>query len=111
MSRCDSAAMVSKTSELLPEPDTPVNTVSRRLGISILTFLRLFSRAPTTRMTSWLSGILQSFTAVVRLTGNPLCSGLEGNNSAQLFSTEQANLSTSAANLGVGYPYSRKGCG
>ena len=53
--RCDSAAMVAKTSELLPEPDTPVNTVSRRLGISTLTSLRLFSRAPWTRIRSWLS--------------------------------------------------------
>ena len=33
------------TSELLPEPATPVNTVSRRFGISTLTSLRLFSRA------------------------------------------------------------------
>ena len=52
MSRCDSAAMVPKTSELLPEPETPVSTVSRRLGISTLMSLRLFSRAPRTRMTS-----------------------------------------------------------
>src|SRR4029079_15857688 len=53
--RCDSAAIVSKTSELLPEPDTPVNAVSRRLGSSTLTSLRLFSRAPWTRMRSWVS--------------------------------------------------------
>ena len=53
--RCDSAAIVSKTSELLPEPETPVNTVSRRFGISTLTSLRLFSRAPCTRIRSWLS--------------------------------------------------------
>ena len=52
MSRCDSAAMVAKTSELLPEPETPVKAVSRRFGISTLTSLRLFSRAPCTRMTS-----------------------------------------------------------
>jgi hypothetical protein len=52
MSRCDSAAMVPKTSELLPDPETPVNTVSRRLGISTLTFFRLFSRAPWTWMRS-----------------------------------------------------------
>src|SRR5690606_28905621 len=44
-----------KTRELLPEPETPVNTVSRRLGISMLMFFRLFSRAPCTRITSWLS--------------------------------------------------------
>src|SRR4051812_8543264 len=47
--------MVPNTSELLPEPETPVNTVSRRLGISTLTSLRLFTRAPCTRMTSWVS--------------------------------------------------------
>src|SRR5215211_9511366 len=33
----------------------PVNTVSRRLGISTLTSLRLFTRAPCTRIRSWLS--------------------------------------------------------
>src|SRR6202140_1440482 len=53
--RCDSAAIVSNTSELLPEPETPVNTVSRRFGISTLTSLRLFTRAPCTRIKSWLS--------------------------------------------------------
>ncbi len=55
ISRWDSAAMVSNTRELLPEPETPVNTVSRRFGISRLTSLRLFTRAPCTRITSWLS--------------------------------------------------------
>ena len=50
MSRCDSAAIVSKTSELLPDPETPVNTVNRRFGMSRLTFRRLFSRAPRTWM-------------------------------------------------------------
>src|SRR5918995_1360875 len=53
--RCDSAAIVANTSELLPEPETPVNTVSRRFGISMLMSLRLFSRAPCTRIRSWLS--------------------------------------------------------
>ena len=53
--RCDSAAMVANTSELLPDPDTPVNTVIRRFGISTEMFFRLFSRAPATRITSWLS--------------------------------------------------------
>ena len=47
--------MVPKTSELLPDPETPVKTVSRRLGISTLMSLRLFSRAPCTRIRSWLS--------------------------------------------------------
>src|SRR4051794_37720121 len=55
ISRWDSAAIVSNTSELLPEPETPVNTVSRRFGISTLTSLRLFTRAPSTRIRSWLS--------------------------------------------------------
>src|ERR671937_1169348 len=32
ISRCDSAAMVAKTRELLPEHETPVKTVSRALG-------------------------------------------------------------------------------
>src|SRR4051794_37086686 len=53
--RCDSAAIVPKTNELLPEPDTPVNTVSRRFGIATVTSLRLFTRAPCTRIMSWLS--------------------------------------------------------
>jgi hypothetical protein len=39
----------------LPEPETPVKTVSRRFGISMLTSRRLFSRAPCTRIRSWLS--------------------------------------------------------
>src|SRR6185312_13784761 len=55
MSRWDSAAIVSNTSELLPEPETPVKTVSRRFGISTLTSLRLFTRAPSTRIRSWRS--------------------------------------------------------
>src|SRR5687767_7228905 len=55
ISRCDSAAIVPNTSELLPEPETPVNTVSRRFGSSMLTSLRLFTRAPCTRMRSWRS--------------------------------------------------------
>src|SRR3954452_20417045 len=55
MSRCDSAAIVPNTNELLPEPETPVNAVSRRFGISKLTSWRLFTRAPRTRMRSWLS--------------------------------------------------------
>src|SRR5439155_10772408 len=55
INRCDSAAIVSKTRELLPEPETPVNTVNRRFGISMLTSLRLFTRAPRTRIRSWRS--------------------------------------------------------
>src|SRR5690606_7766059 len=55
MSRCDSAAIVPNTRELFPEPETPVNTVRRRLGISTSTSFRLFTRAPCTRIRSWLS--------------------------------------------------------
>src|SRR6202048_3985874 len=55
MSRWDSAAMVANTSELLPEPETPVNTVSRRFGSSTLTSFRLLTRAPWTRIRSWRS--------------------------------------------------------
>src|SRR3954452_20308279 len=47
--------MVLNTRELFPEPETPVNAVSRRFGISTLTSLRLFTRAPCTRIRSWLS--------------------------------------------------------
>src|SRR5882757_7435511 len=47
--------MVPNTSELLPEPEMPVNTVSRRFGSSTLMSLRLFTRAPCTRIRSWLS--------------------------------------------------------
>ena len=32
--RCDSAAMVPNTKDDLPDPETPVNTVSRRFGSS-----------------------------------------------------------------------------
>ena len=53
ISRWDSAATVENTSEDFPEPDTPVKTVRRRLGISIEMSCRLFCRAPSTRMTSW----------------------------------------------------------
>src|SRR5687768_6249059 len=47
--------MVPNTSELFPEPDTPVKTVSRRFGSSMLMSLRLLARAPCTRMRSWRS--------------------------------------------------------
>src|SRR5262245_35544773 len=67
--RCDSAAIVSNTSELLPEPETPVNAVRRRLGISTLTSLRLFSRAPCTRIRSWVSASFGSGVRVLFLAG------------------------------------------
>ncbi len=57
MRRCDSAATVEKTSDDLPDPETPVNTVSRRFGIATLMSLRLSSRAPSTRIHSWASSL------------------------------------------------------
>src|SRR5215472_8302225 len=43
--------MVSKASEDLPEPDSPVNTTNWSRGMATSTFLRLCSRAP--RMVIW----------------------------------------------------------
>src|SRR6266540_2390812 len=66
--RWASTATVSKTMDDFPEPDTPTNTVIRSFGISSETSLRLFSRAPTTRM---LSRRLTSFlSARVPLVGS-----------------------------------------
>jgi len=50
MRRRDSAAIVSKTRDDFPDPDTPVKTVSCRFGMSRLISRRLFSRAPRTWM-------------------------------------------------------------
>src|SRR3954452_4803308 len=74
--RCDSAAIVPKTSELLTEPETPVNTVSRRFGISTLRSLRLFTRAPCTRITSWLSAACGPEAAPAFAAGLMVWSGL-----------------------------------
>ena len=79
MRRCDSAAIVPNTSELLPEPETPVNTVSRRFGSSTLTFLRLFTRAPCTRIRSWLSaacGACDCFVSAVLIALRAAIGGL-----------------------------------
>src|SRR2546425_685280 len=46
---CPSANRVSNASDDLPEPETPVTTVSRSCGISTEMFLRLFCRAPSMR--------------------------------------------------------------
>src|SRR5918912_3985580 len=46
--------MVSKASEDLPEPETPVTTVSFSTGMVNETFLRLLTRAPRTMIASWL---------------------------------------------------------
>src|SRR5699024_7732702 len=71
MSRRDSDAMVPKTSELLPDPEAPVKTVRRRLGISTLMSLRLFSRAPWTRMRSWRSAGCSVIVSPGRGVGSP----------------------------------------
>src|SRR5687768_2768252 len=52
--RCASVAMVSKTIDDLPEPDTPVKIVIFRLGIRSDTSFRLFSRAPRISMNSFM---------------------------------------------------------
>src|SRR3990172_98850 len=48
--------MVSKASEDLPEPETQVTTVMAPWGMSKSMFFRLWTRAPRTRMASWVSG-------------------------------------------------------
>src|SRR5437588_5714927 len=64
--------MVSKASDDLPDPDRPVKTMSRSRGSSMLTFLRLCSRAPRTISVSdmrvWkLTGLAQLALQVVDL--------------------------------------------
>ena len=44
--RCPSAKIVSKASELFPDPLTPVRTTSRSRGMSRSTSRRLCTRAP-----------------------------------------------------------------
>ncbi len=46
--RWPSAKTISKARVDLPEPDTPVTTVSSRCGMLSEIFFRLFSRAPVT---------------------------------------------------------------
>src|SRR5215831_10523692 len=48
-----SEAMVSKTMDDLPDPDTPVKIVILRFGMRNDTFFRLFSRAPRIVTYSW----------------------------------------------------------
>src|SRR5690606_29849946 len=65
ISRWDSAAIVSNTSDDFPDPETPVKTEIRRFGISTETSFRLFSRAPRTLIMSWLSAT-QPFVSLIR---------------------------------------------
>src|SRR5690349_21291061 len=46
---CPSAKRVSNARDDLPDPETPVTTVSRSWGMSTETFFRLFCRAPSMR--------------------------------------------------------------
>ncbi|KAG1380629.1 hypothetical protein G6F59_017968 [Rhizopus arrhizus] len=55
--RCPSAYSVSKASELLPDPDTPVTTTNSPVAIVRSRFLRLFWRAPTMRSWELMDGI------------------------------------------------------
>src|SRR3954465_9712867 len=81
--------MVSNTRELLPEPETPVNTVSRRFGISTLTSLRLFSRAPCTRISSWLSAPCSAGDCVSVLVAMLIVSLRSPDGSAQFLDADQ----------------------
>src|SRR5215216_4798833 len=61
--------MVSKASEDLPEPESPVKTISRSRGSSSDMFLRLCSRAPWIDMTFFISAIATELDQMVN-TGN-----------------------------------------
>ena len=52
--RCASVAIVSNTTDDLPEPDTPVKIVISRFGMRSEMSLRLFSRAPR----SWMYSVM-----------------------------------------------------
>src|SRR4051794_41000981 len=58
--------MVSKTSELFPEPETPVTTVSLLCGMASDTFLRLWTRAPRMMMESCKVG----YPSIIRVKEN-----------------------------------------
>src|SRR3982074_822658 len=82
--------MVSNTRELLPEPETPVNTVSRRLGISMEMSLRLFTLAPWTRIRSCWSATCSAGAGVsARVAVLPVSSAAIAGRSAQLLDADQ----------------------
>src|SRR5205823_4982215 len=60
--------MVSKASDDLPEPDSPVKTTSLSRGIDSVTFFRLCSRAP--RIVMWSMGIRTLGYSFSRVTAN-----------------------------------------
>jgi len=51
---------VSKAKEDLPDPERPVKTTNWSRGISTERFLRLWTRAPCTRMVEDMKGIYRS---------------------------------------------------
>src|SRR5579884_1427007 len=69
--------MVSKTSDDLPEPDTPVTTVSRLCGIASETSLRLWTRAPRMKMDSS-KGMTQPGAASSIISGAAIRKGTGG---------------------------------
>ena len=67
--------MVSKASEDLPEPDSPVNTTSWSRGMSRSTFLRLCSRAPRIEITRRSAARRLGAAALAELSLEDRCSG------------------------------------
>src|SRR5829696_424987 len=61
--------MVSKASEDLPEPETPVTTVSRPTGMENEMFLRLLTRAPRTSMASSIMSLKDCHTTQREILG------------------------------------------
>src|SRR5215831_1895620 len=76
--------MVSKASEDLPEPESPVNTTSWSRGISRSMFLRLCSRAPRIAITrapsgdAWRRGRFLSKRSFMRSVGAVIWGGQGG---------------------------------
>ncbi len=65
--RCASVAIVSKTIDDFPDPDTPVKIVISRFGIRSEMSLRLFSRAPRSSMYSVMGQGYRSSSLVGRI--------------------------------------------
>jgi hypothetical protein len=63
ISRWDSVAIVPNTSDDLPDPETPVNTVILRFGMSTETFFRLLTRALRISMFPYIAAPFRSSVA------------------------------------------------
>jgi hypothetical protein len=64
--------MVSKASEDLPDPETPVTTVSWLCGISKSMFFRLWTRAPRTTILSFdMAPMFSAYAQVSQHKGEP----------------------------------------